>query len=215
MKPVLPSTRVLCAVCAVLLVISTAGIPASIGGVAPFFAELGLLLSGGALAWRATRRANGVELGIPMRVAAVALALIGAGQIARSKQAFPFMPYKMFGRAAESAAKLYEYHALHRSGVRSRFMPSNVFPTLGNGRIVKGLASRIDRITQLERSGQPAHREAEIVQQVVFVLAARYNLEHPADPVTQIQVVRVVLAPPFDPSEARRTRVMNIPVRQR
>jgi hypothetical protein len=212
-----PSTRALAAACAALLCVSLAGIPSGLGGAAPAVVEIVLLLLGGALALRAGWQASSTSATSkpPLRAAAALLLLIGAGQVAHTKKAFPFMPYTMYGRAREGEAAFYEYQALHRSGARTRFRPGTVFATLGNGRIVKGLAQRLDRIAELEARGEPAAQDRALLREVCGALAARYNRAHAEDPLIAIDVVHVALPPPFRAGAARRRVVLTLPLESR
>lgn len=209
-----PSTASLAGAALALLLVNLTGLPAKLGGAAMFAAELALILFGGALALRSAQSAlRGIAAGhVALRLASVLLIAIAVGQIGRNKRAFPLMPYAMYGRAAEGAAIFYEYRGRHRTGAEKRFRPSTVIATLGRGRIVKGLARELDTIAARAAAGGDAAGELALLRATVGALAAQYNLEHPRDPLTHVDVLRVELPPPYKPDAARRARVMTVAV---
>jgi len=209
-----PSTASLAAAALAVLLVNLTGLPAKLGGVTMFAAELALILLGGALALRSGQAAlPDVAAGrVALRVATVLLIAIAVGQIGRDKRAFPLMPYAMYGRAAEGDASFYEYRGRHRSGAQKRFRPSTVIATLGRGRIVKGLARKLDAIAARAAAGGDPAGELALLRATVGALAALYNREHPRDPLTHVDVLRVELPPPYKPGSARRARVMTLAV---
>ncbi len=209
-----PSTASLAAATVAVLLVNLTGLLAKLGGATMFGAELALILLGGALALRsgqAALRDVGAG-GVPLRVATVLLIAIALGQIGRDKRAFPLMPYAMYGRAAEGDASFYEYRGRHRSGAEKRFRPSTVIATLGRARIVKGLARKLDGIAARAAAGGDPAGELAVLRATVGALAALYNREHPRDPLTNVDVLRVDLPPPYTPGVATRTRVMTLDV---
>jgi hypothetical protein len=172
-------------------------------------AELVLVMLGALFALRVGASWLGAEPKL-LRVVVALVALIALGQIARSKKLFPLMPYTMYGRAAEGDATFYEYEAQHRSGARERFRPSTVIATLGRARIVKGLARELDAIAELEAKGRDAGRERARLHDVMAALVAYANRSETSDPITQVDVVQVVLPAPYYPRGARRRTLMSL-----
>lgn len=180
------STRTLVTILLALLALGFSSLPARLGVVGAVVMEVLLVIAGAALAVRAASP----WLGARQRALAVLIAALAIGQIARSKKAFPFMPYTMYGRAAEGDALFYEYTAQHRSGARDRFRPSVVIATLGRARIVKGLARELDAYRESKGSLDRA-------SQLMRALVAEQNRDQ-ADPITQVDVEYVTLPPPYE-----------------
>jgi hypothetical protein len=202
-----PSTRRLTTILLALLAVGFTALPARLGVVAAVVMEVLLVVCG---AWLAVRAARPwlASASFPLRFVAVLLAALAIGQIARSKRAFPFMPYTMYGRAAEGDANFYEYVAQRRSGARERFRPSLVIATLGRARIVKGLAREFDAFAapEAEDRDAPLGRATDLLR----ALIARQNQENRGDPITQVEVVRVTLPPPYQPEGATRRTLTRI-----
>lgn len=191
------------------LLVSFIGLPSRWGGAAPVVAEVVLLLAGAALALQASHPYL-ARTRTAVRLAMVLLLLMGVGQIIRTKKAFPLMPYAMYGRSAEGDVLFYAYEALHRSGARSRFKPSTVIATLGRARIVKGLARELDASFVRAESAQPKPADATLLRQTLAALIRHHNRRHPADPVTHVEVARVLLPPPYHPSGARTVPLITV-----
>jgi hypothetical protein len=194
------------------LLLSFSSLPAQLGRPGAFVAELVLVVLGALLALRAARpylAASGERT--MLRVLVALVTLIAVGQIARSKKLFPLMPYTMYGRAAQGDATFYEYQALHRSGARERFRPSKVIATLGRARIVKGLARELDVIREREAKGADASSERARFGDTMAALVAYQNRAHERDPITQVEVVQVVLPAPYFASSARRHTLFSLP----
>lgn len=198
------STRALAAITFAVLAISLAGLPAELGRVGAFVAELSSLVLGVTLALSAARPWLGAaSTRTALRLATAMLVAMSLGQIARSKKLFPLVPFTMYARAAEGEAVFYEYQAQCRSGARARFRPSRTIATLGRARIVRGLAREIDAIADMEAHGRNATAKRALLRDTVRALIAAGD--HDArDPIVHVEVVRVVLPPPYHPPAARR-----------
>lgn len=204
------SSRRLLALFLSVLAISFTTIPARLGSAAVFLAEATTLVLGALLTLRLAPLSFGPgERRIGWAVVTL-LGLVAVGQLARDKKLYPFMPYTMYGRAPKGDVIVYEFHALHRSGARDRFRPSNVVATLGRARIVRGLSRELDAIARLESQGKSASRERALLQSTLTVLIALHNEKHGADPVVAVDVVQVVLPPPYDVQHARRQTRMTL-----
>lgn len=204
------STRSLTAFLLAVLGLSFTSLPARLGAVGAFVAELALVLAGAALALRLARPwLRAASRPTLLRLLSAILLAMSVGQLVRSKKAFPLMPYTMYGRAAEGDVTFYEYRALHRSGARARFRPSNVIATLGRARIVKGLARELDAMAALESRGADAKRERARAEEMLRILMAVHNRTQ-RDPVTEVEVLRVVVPPPYEPEMAERRTVLAV-----
>lgn len=194
------------------LLVSFAGLPSRLGGAAPLVAEVVLLLAGAALALQGSRAhlTGGWGNRAASRIVAILLLLLGVGQIARTKKTFPLMPYAMYGRSAEGDVVFYAYEARHRSGARSRFRASTVIATLGRARIVKGLARELDASFLRAASVEPKQADAALLRQTMTALIRHHNRQHPRDPVTHVEIARVILPPPYASSGARTVPVVTI-----
>lgn len=190
--------------------VSSSSLPRVLGRPGAFVAELVLVLFGALLSLRIAHAyvaAPGARR--LWRVLFVLVCLIAVGQIVRSKKLFPLMPYTMYGRAAEGDATFYEYEARHRSGARERFRPSLVIATLGRARIVRGLARELDAIAEHEAKGSDATRERTRLRDMLAALVSYQNRSQAGDPITEIEVVKVQLPAPYEPSAAQRRSVQS------
>lgn len=203
-------TRLLLVLFAAVLGISMTRIPARLGSAGTFVAELAMVLLGALLTLRLAPPRLGPQERRVWRVVVISIALITLGQIVRSKKLYPLMPYTMYGRAAQGDVRIYEFQALHRSGARDRFGPSTVVATLGRARIVKGLSRQLETIAALESKGRAATRERALLQDTMAALVTLHNQNHPGDPVVAVDVVQVVLPPPYDAQSARRRKLMTL-----
>jgi hypothetical protein len=204
------STRSLVLALLAALLLSFAGLPALLGRAGSFVAELALVIVGALLTLRGARKwlvASGPRA---LVVVSALVALIAVGQILRQKRLFPWMSYTMYGRAPEGPVTFYEYQARYRSGARERFRPSTVIATLARARIVRGLAKKLDTIAELDEKQRDSRRERAELEALLSVLVAHENRTRAQDPITQVEILKVVLPSPYLPSDADRRSLMTL-----
>jgi hypothetical protein len=200
-------------VLAVALVVCFSGLPAALGRVGSFLAELALVLAGALLVLQVARGwlASAHQRTL-WRLLVALIVLIGFGQIVRSKKLFPLMPYTMYGHAPAAPAKFYQFEGQRRSGARERFRPSRVIATLGRARIVKGLSRELDLMVESKGKGEGAERARERVTGMLAALAAYDDRAHASDPWVRIDVIAVELPVPYTASVAQRRTVLTLPL---
>jgi hypothetical protein len=207
--PARRSARIL----AVALLVCFSGVPAALGRVGSFLAELALVLVGALLVLRVAHGwLRSPRQRTAWRLLVALIVLIGFGQIVRNKKLFPLMPYTMYGRAPEAPAKFYQFEAQRRSGARERFRPSRVIASLGRARIVKGLSRELDVMAERGGKGESAERARERVTGMLEALAAYDDRAHASDPWLRIDVIAVELPAPYIPSSARRRTFLTLPL---
>jgi len=116
--------------------------------------------------------------------------LLAIGQIAKSGQyTCPFVPWTMYGRTRTEDPIVHEYIAQTRNGRKFSLVPSDVVPTLANGRLrnkLKGQIKAIHKTDTLE-----ARQLRNVHEATLIAVASRYNDGHRTNPIVTIEVVAV------------------------